>query len=242
MKKLRLDKFIADTLNLSRKQARIAIYKGLVKVDGKVVINADTLLTGKELVLFEESLIQAFPKYEYYILHKPKGYICAESDKKHKTVMDILPDRFKKAGIMPVGRLDIDTTGLLFFTNYGRLAHRLLSPKREIEKTYIARLDREITEADILYFSRGMDLGDFITKPAILRKSKSSPYHAEVILSEGKFHQVKRMFSKIGAEVLELHRIKFSILDLDIPLGEYRSLSKEESNTLLLLCNLDEES
>lgn len=242
MKKQRLDKFIADTLNLSRKQARIAIYKGQVKVDSKVVINIDTLLMGKENIFFEDKLLQALPKFEYYILHKPKGYICAESDKRHKTVMDILPDRFKKAEIMPVGRLDIDTTGLLFFTNNGILAHRLLSPKWDVLKKYLALLNREINANDKQQFQNGLDLGNFISKPAVLQNSDLSPYHAVVLLSEGKFHQVKRMFAKVGAEVLELHRSAFSVLELDIALGEYRPLRKEEISALHSICHLEEES
>lgn len=238
MKKIRIDKYVADSLGLSRKQARKIIYQSQISINGNVVKDIDFQVGGTDKVEHNGNKIEDATQYSFYILNKPKGYITADFDTRHKTVMDLLPASFQKAKIMPVGRLDLDTTGLLLLTNHGTLAHRLLSPKRFIIKTYVAKLDRAIVDSDIQRFAEGLDLNDFVSKPAKLYTSSISNMHAVVELSEGKFHQVKRMFSAVGIQVQELHRSHFATLSLDIEVGQYRKLSDDEVKELFALCQL----
>lgn len=241
MKKQRLDKYIADGLAITRKEARGLIYQGHVTINGIGATMIDYPVSSTDTIACKGETIACINGYRYYILNKPKGYITADRDTCHKTVMDLLPPQFRKAGIMPVGRLDMDTTGLLLFTNHGALTYRLLSPKREIKKIYAAKLDRPITPEDVRQFAVGLDLGDFVTKPARLYASDISPNHACVELTEGKYHQVKRMFEAAGALVLELHRQCFGPLSIDMEIGTYRELRDDEVRSLFASCNLTEE-
>lgn len=236
----RLDKYISDSLNITRKQARLLIYKGNISVNGKIIINSDFKINlENDEVLYNAEPVTSKPKYQYYLLNKPKGVITASKDKIHSTVIDLLPEHFVKDNIMPVGRLDKDTTGLLLFTNDGELAHRLISPKRLIYKTYVAKIDKLINADDIFAFNSGIELSDFKALPAELEKSELGEYYAQVKICEGKFHQVKRMFAAIGANVEELDRITFGPLKKDLPLGEIRSLNQNEVKELYSMCNLE---
>lgn len=241
MKKIRLDKLIADKLGISRKQSRVLIYTSQVLVNGKIEIHIDAQVSQQDNVVCQGNTIEFSEGFVYYILHKPEGYITADKDKFHKTVMELLPVYFSKEKIMPVGRLDIDTTGLLLFTNHGALAYRLLSPKRKICKTYIAKIDRKITQEDIDAFAKGLDLGDFTSQPAELAMLDVSQNLVSVTLHEGKFHQVKRMFEAVSASVLTLHRQSFGPLQLDIPVGAYKQCSQEEVQSLFTACAMKEE-
>lgn len=170
--------------------------------------------------------------YQYVMLHKPAGVLTAASDRHASTVMDLLPESLLRRKVLPVGRLDKDTTGLLLLTNDGELAHRLLSPKRHVWKRYLAVVSGRLISEDVAAFENGIALSDFTSKPAGLRilSAEAEESRALVELREGKFHQVKRMFLSRGHEVLTLHRVAFGALTLpeDLSAGEWRELTGEE--------------
>ena len=230
--KMRLDRWLATLSVGSRSEVKQWIRGGQAAVNGRVIrdpalsfeTETDSLaLNGKTL---DGRVVR------HVMLYKPAGLLTAARDVKQPTVMDLLPPVYRGIGCMPVGRLDKDTTGLLLLTCDGELNHRLLSPGRHVEKRYRALTDGELTEKDIEAFAAGMDLGDFTAQPARLTILK--PALAEVVISEGKFHQVKRMFEAVGREVLQLHRCASGPLELDPALreGQWRELTAEELKAL----------
>lgn len=235
MKEMRLDKFLADMGQGTRKEVKKLIQKGLVSINGVTVKKPENKLTaGKDEVVCRGQRL-VYEEYAYYMLHKSAGVICATEDDREKTVLDLLPKAIRK-GLFPVGRLDKDTEGLLILTNDGDLAHRLLSPKKHVDKVYFVRVDGRVTEEDIDAFLRGVDIGDErLTLPAKLRILQAgSTSEVEVTLREGRYHQIKRMFEKVGKPVLYLKRTAMGGVELDggLPAGEYRRLTKEELNRL----------
>lgn len=224
---IRLDKLLANASVGSRKEVGLLIREGRVEVDGVVVEKPGKRVEEGARLLVDGKALEA-KKYVYYLLHKPEGVISATRDQ-NKTVLDVIrPEDFRK-GLFPVGRLDKDTTGLLLLTNNGDLAHRLLSPKRGIEKTYLARVDKELREEDVQAFKKGFLLlpENIITRPAKLIILGDTL--GQVTITEGKYHQVKRMFAKVGKEVLQLKRIAMGSLQLgNLEKGSYRPLSEEE--------------
>ena len=226
--KMRLDRWLATVSDGSRSEVKQWIRGGQAAVNGRVILDpalsfdteADSLaLDGRPL---DGRVIR------HVMLYKPAGLLTAARDAKQPTVMDLLPPVYRSIGCMPVGRLDKDTTGLLLLTCDGELNHRLLSPGRHVEKRYRALVDGELTEADAEAFAAGMDLGDFTAQPA--RLTILGPCLGEVVIAEGKFHQVKRMFEAVGREVLQLHRRAFGPLELDPELreGQWRELTAGE--------------
>ena len=193
------------------------------KPEQKVDPETDTVCLDGEALLYVA--------YEYYLFHKPAGCVSATEDKIHKTVMDYLTDTLRD-DLFPVGRLDIETEGLLLITNDGTLAHELLSPAHHVKKTYYARVAGRVTEEDARLFQQGVDIGEEkLTKPAelvILTSGEES--EIELTITEGKFHQVKRMFQAVGKEVVYLKRLSMGPLTLPETLlpGEYRALTQEE--------------
>ena len=173
------------------------------------------------------------------MMNKPQGVISATEDPKHKTVLDLLDDYARAKEVFPVGRLDIDTHGLLLLTNDGQLAHALLSPKRHVDKTYLAQVNGIMTDADVETFAKGIPLKDFTCQPAKLElvsvDTEKDQSLVRVTIAEGKFHQVKRMVAYCGKEVVDLQRLTMGTLTLDEALkrGEWRRLSKEELEGLL---------
>lgn len=236
---MRLDKYLADMNAGTRKELKTAIRKGLVTVDGQVVRDAGFHVTGNETISFDGEVI-GYQAFEYYMLNKPAGVISATEDKRHKTVLDLLGER-RRRDLFPVGRLDIDTTGLLLITNDGALAHRLLSPKHHVDKVYRATVTGTVSESDIRAFAEGLRIDDGLTAmPAELRllearqNSAEAVSFVEVTIREGKFHQVKRMFEAVGKKVLTLQRISMGplVLDKDLPEGKARPLTEGEIETL----------
>ncbi|WP_440896144.1 pseudouridine synthase [Amphibacillus sp. Q70] len=229
---MRLDKLLSNSGYGSRKEV-----KQLLKL-GQVTVNDQVIRIGKEHVNPEGDAIFVngdqviYEEFVYYLLHKPAGVISATEDFKEKTVLDLLRSSDQLKAPFPVGRLDKDTEGLLLLTNDGKLAHHLLSPKNDIGKTYFAKIDQEVTEEDQLAFKQGLILDDgYQTKPAdlvILETGSNS--EIELTITEGKFHQVKRMFESIGKRVLYLKRIAIAgwKLDEELKKGEYRRLSEAE--------------
>ena len=213
----------------SRKEVKNDIRKGKVTVNGTIQKSPQYPIDPDvDQIKINGETIKYKP-FIYLMLNKPKGYITATEDDKQKTVLDLIKEEDKFLDPFPVGRLDKNTEGLLVITNDGKLAHRLLSPHKAVWKTYIAQLRKEITEDDILAFQRGLELDDgYQTKPAQLRSIGNKT--VEVKITEGKYHQVKRMFEARENKVIYLKRISMGNLHLDekLKLGEYRELTKEE--------------
>lgn len=227
---MRLDKFLADMGAGTRSELKKMIRAKRVTVDGEVIRDpgfsvdetSEVLLDGKPVV---------YEGFVCYMLNKPAGVISATKDPSQQTVLDLIREQHR-TDLFPVGRLDKDTEGLLLITNDGKLAHRLLSPKKHVEKTYFARVEGVVTEADVKVFEEGMEIGeDFTALPAEL-KILSSGAQSEVLVTicEGKYHQIKRMFHAVGKEVVYLKRLLMGDLSLDPALlpGEYRRLTEEE--------------
>lgn len=234
---MRLDKYAAFAA-ASRKEIKKLILKGRVTVNGTVVRDCGFSVDERDIVALDGNRIY-FKEFIYLMMNKPAGVISATFDPVHKTVIDLLPEEFRRFEPFPVGRLDIDTQGLLLLTNDGKLAHNLLSPVKKVPKVYEATVDGKITEKHIDIFKNGIVLDDgYKTKPAALSVLKEdSNTVARVMITEGKNHQVKRMFADINMHVLYLKRIRFANLSLDISLksGNFRELNDEE---LSILTNL----
>lgn len=225
---MRLDKFLCEMNLGSRSQVKGFIRQGFVKVNGVTVNNPDRKIEEhSDQILFQGDILQ-YRKYVYYMLNKPKGVVSATEDNTAPTVVSLLGSD-SRDGIFPVGRLDKDTTGLLVLTDDGEFAHRLLSPKRHVDKTYKVTMEYTLTEEEISRLEQGVDIGE--EKPTL-------PAHVEILddvnilltIREGKFHQIKRMLSAVGNGVLELERVAFGGLALDKALmpGQYRELTVQE--------------
>lgn len=233
--KLRLDKYLADMGLGTRSEVKKAITKGLVEVNGDVVKKPEYKVDTETDEIRHLGKPVGYTEYEYYMLNKPAGVISATEDRRERTVLDLIGSR-RRDDLFPVGRLDKDTEGLLLITNDGALAHRLLSPKKHVDKVYYARIQGRVTEADAEAFARGLDIGDEKqTLPAeldILDAKEIS--EIRVTIREGRFHQVKRMFQAVGKEVIYLKRLQMGGLKLDENLrtGAYRELTKEEIDKL----------
>ena len=225
---MRLDKFLCDTAGLTRTEAKNAVKKGQIAVNGQVQKTADfKVKETTDTVTFQGKPL-SYAAFHYYMLHKPAGVITATEDKKESTVMDILREE-KVKNLFPVGRLDKDTEGLLLITDDGELAHNLLSPKKHVDKEYLVKVRDSISEEDCRKLSEGVDIGD--EKPTAPAKVERVA-EKEILLTirEGRFHQVKRMLQAVGNEVLYLKRLSMGSLRLpeDLEKGAYRPLSEEE--------------
>lgn len=233
---MRLDKFLTEMQIGTRSEVKKYIKNGLVAVDGNSNVKPEQKIEPNEQkVTFRGKEINYQP-YEYYMLNKPSDCVTARNDNLHKTVMDFIDGSRKD--LSPVGRLDLDTTGLLLITNDGMLSHMLLSPTKHAIKRYEARVDGFVTEEDKTAFRNGLNIGDDTpTKPAelvILEAAETSL--VQVTVTEGRFHQIKRMFAAVKKPVLTLKRLQMGTLLLDETLaeGEYRKLTDEEIKDLKL--------
>ena len=229
---MRLDKFICHNLNLTRTQAKSIIKKGEITVDGAVITNPSTHISPAAEVIYQEEAIHNIGN-EYFMLHKPKGFVSTNKEGLHPMIFDLL-DLMKPEDYHAAGRLDLDTTGLVLVTNDGQWSHRVTSPSRACGKVYLVELAKDISDEDIKQIEEGILLkGERkITKPAKVEKV----YENEVRLTifEGKYHQVKRMFSALDNNVEGLHREKIGeiTLDPDLGEGEYRPLTQEEIDSI----------
>ncbi len=237
---MRLDKFLSQTGKFTRAGAKKVIkskrvrLNGEVVKDGKIKINEDS-----DKIFLDGELLALNNKEVYYMLNKPVGVVSATKDDKDKTVIDLIDSPGRKEDLFPVGRLDKETTGLLIITNDGKFAHNIISPKKHIPKTYEAVVTGKISEKEVKIFSQGMELanGDKL-QPAhldvISYSKKDDTSKVRVIIHEGKYHQVRRMFGAVSQRVLELDRVKIGLLELDDTLerGEYRELTEKELNLI----------
>ena len=230
---MRLDKFVSRFAD-SRSEAKKLIKSGRVTVDGTAAKDAGLIIDEDNAAVELDGQRLEYKEFIYIMMNKPAGVICATEDTRHKTVIDLLPDEYKRFRPFPVGRLDIDTEGLLLLTNDGQAAYKLLSPKYKVPKQYIAVLDGDINESHIARFREGIVLSDgYKTKPAVLSRLEGD-CEVSVTIAEGRFHQIKRMFADIDRDVLYLKRVEFASLPLDPALekGQSRELSRQERNIL----------
>lgn len=225
----RLDKAVANRFSVSRKEVKEKIRRGEVTVDGVVVTNPEHRVFENSEISFG-GLTKEKTEFVYIMMNKPAGILTATTDKTRKTVVDLVPTEISRKGIFPVGRLDKDTTGLLIITNNGEWAHRIVSPKHHVQKEYIVTLDGAVTDEAIEGFKKGVTLADGeVCKPAVLERLDDKNT-ARVILREGKYHQIKRMFGVFGLGVNALTRASIGGLKLDenLGLGECREMTKKE--------------
>ena len=232
MKTLRLDKFLCDVLGCTRSEAR-----KMIRLAGDEIIKKpEYKVNPEEDEITADGQRLNFRKYEYLMMNKPKGVVTATKDGRDKTVMDLLTGRHRK-GLFPAGRLDKDTEGLLLITNDGELAHRMLSPRKHVDKEYYVRIDGNVTPEMHRKLEEGVFIEqDILSKPAKLKIINNQETESEVCITihEGRFHQVKKMFGAVGRNVLYLERISFGplVLDQNLPRGSARTLTPEERKLL----------
>ncbi|MBG9787347.1 MULTISPECIES: pseudouridine synthase [Brevibacillus] len=235
MKRERLDKILANTGKGTRKEVKQLIKQRIVTVDGIVATDPGMHVIPEQQHIEIDGVPLLFKRWVFVMLNKPAGVISATEDALHETVVDLLPDEWRHK-VHPVGRLDIDTEGLLLLTNDGQLSHSLLSPKKKVDKEYFARIEGRVTDEHIAAFKQGVTLDDgYETMPAtleILQSGDISEIH--VTIMEGKYHQVKRMFAAFDLKVIYLKRVRMGplLLDESLELGEFRELTEEELNSL----------
>ena len=235
----RLDKVLAGTGRWSRREVKLLVRQGLVRLNGAAAISAEEKCDPETAVITVNGETVVLRRFTYVLLHKPGGVLTATEDRRQETVMELLPQELRRVGLAPVGRLDKDTEGLLLLTNDGELTHRLLSPKYHVDKRYFARVDGHLTAAHAETFAKGMTLGDGL---------KCLPARLEILpdngcivtVREGKFHQVKRMLASCGAPVVYLKRLSMGPLVLgdELGRGEHRMLRDEEVAALYRACGM----
>lgn len=233
---MRLDKLIADMQSVTRSEAKEHIKRGNITVNGEVIKKPEYKVNEFEDEICFMGNALCFQQFAYYMLNKPVGVVTAAKDNHDRTVMDLMRDAAGKK-LFPAGRLDKDTEGLLLITNDGALSHRLLSPKRHVEKTYYVECNGKLIPDDILRLEQGVDIGDDkLTLPAKVNHVQrlDGTYSLELSITEGRFHQVKRMMHAVGGNVTYLKRISFGglVLDETLGAGAWRALRQEEIEQL----------
>ena len=224
----RLDKVIASQTSYSRKDVKELIRKKRIKVNDEIVLKSDIKIDPNNDIISVDNKVLIIKKYVYLMLNKPKGYVSATEDKNDKTVLDLVPEEYRHRDLFPAGRLDKDTTGLMIITDDGTFAHNILSPGKHISKTYNVTIDIPMTEEMVQGFKDGVQLIDGECKTASLEIT--GQYTGIVILTEGRYHQIKRMFGCYKAKVIELERIAMGnfYLPEDLAQGECREFTEEE--------------
>lgn len=227
---MRLDKFVAQALGVTRSEARTLITKGKIMVDGVVVKKADAAISEASCVAQGDRLLSR-EEFVYIMLNKPEGVVSASEDKRDVTVVDLVKDDFPRRELFPAGRLDKTSTGFVLLTDDGTFAHDILAPRRHVPKTYQVLLDTPVTEKMVEAFSAGVTLADGSKmQPAELFPDEKDPLRATVVLHQGVYHQIKRMFGVLGAGVNGLHRTAIGGLAMDPALlpGQWKKLTPEE--------------
>lgn len=230
---LRIDKILSSQELASRKEIKALIKQGRIKADGKVVLRPEEKFDPEvcKITLDDEPIL--YKRFTYIMLNKPKGVVSASRDSRERTVLDLLPTELRRRDLFPVGRLDRNTEGLLIITDDGEFSHKLLAPKSHVNKLYEAVVDRKLTESDVESFRAGISEGGDDFLPADMKLVGENT--ALVEICEGKFHQIKRMFHAVGAEVVELKRLRIGglLLDKELSIGESRELNAEEVESAL---------
>ncbi len=225
---MRLDKYLSHMGFGTRNDVKKVIKNGWVTINGDTIKKADYNVKENDVVYVDDELVN-YVEYEYYLLNKPAGYVSATEDRLYPTVMELIQSQ--RHDLYPVGRLDIDTEGLLLISNDGTLTHNLLSPKKHVDKKYYIEFEGSLPENAVHLFSKPMQLEDFIASPSQLEIIDQNK--AYLTIHEGKFHQVKRMFEHVGCTVTYLKRVQFDFLTLgNLEVGEFRALTSEEIEKL----------
>ncbi len=229
---MRLDKFFTSVGLLSRKECTVAAKKGRITVNGIIEKDASRHINEDSDTVTLDGMAVCYRKYTYIMLNKPSGYVSATEAPDDVTVLALLPPELQKIGLFPCGRLDKNTLGLMILTNNGPLAHRLLAPKTHCEKVYYFESRFPLSEEDRVTLENGVDLGDFTTAPCKVKLR--SDQSGEITLTEGKYHQIKRMLEAVHNKVTLLERIRFADIALDPTLerGQWRYLSEEEQKSI----------
>lgn len=234
---MRLDKFLVETGIGSRSEVKRYIKAKQIRVNNVVTTKPEQHIDPNiDVVCYRDEKI-TYAEYDYVMLHKPKGVVSATEDPVDQTVLDLLPNQYHR--VFPVGRLDKDTTGLLLLTNHGQLAHLLLSPKHHVHKVYEVTLEKPIDQTIVPLFKEGITLEDgYVCLPSDIVILSETCVH--LMIYEGKFHQVKRMFKSVGNRVVALKRLQMGTLSLDdtLNVGEYRLLTEDEIKSLEQLTGL----
>lgn len=228
----RLDKVIASQTEYSRKDVKKLVQSKRILVNGEVIKSSDIKIDKEKDVILIDGKNIDIQEHVYLVLNKPEGYISATEDRTQKTVLDLIDEKYLCRDMFPAGRLDKDTTGMMIITDDGVFAHNILSPKKHIKKIYEVTIDIPVTDDMKKGFEEGIKLIDGVCKSSLLEKI--GEYEARVTLTEGRYHQIKRMFGMYGAKVVKLHRICMGSLYLpeDLAKGESRELTKEELDLL----------
>lgn len=232
---MRLDKYISDAMGISRQDAKKLLSKGAVAIDGKVVKKGDAKVSDANRVLVNGKLLE-YKQFVYIMLNKPKGVVSATDDKNDTTVVDLVKVDYQKRNLFPAGRLDKTSTGFVLLTDDGDFAHDILAPKKHVSKEYIVTLDGEINEEIIESFNSGVTLADGTLLKSAVLEATSDPMVVKVVLKQGVYHQIKRMFGVFDIGVNELHRTHIGDVELDSTLapGQYRELTAEELEKIVL--------
>ena len=230
---MRLDKYLAERTGMTRSESRKAITKGRVMVAGKICRKADTQLdeTAAQIALDGAPLAGEYKKYVYIMLNKPEGVVSASRDKRDTTVVDLVAADYPRRELFPAGRLDKTSTGFVLLTDDGGFAHDILAPKRHVSKTYTVEIDTPLTDEMVEGFAAGVTLADGTAlSPAVVEPVSADKCTVRVLLKQGVYHQIKRMFGVYGAGVNKLHRDAIGGLALDPALapGQWRELSDVE--------------
>lgn len=234
---IRLDKLLCECKIGTRSQVKELLKKGQVSVNGEVMRRPETKVEETTALLCVQGREYRYRKFVYYMLHKPAGVVSATTDRREKTVLDLMQE-IPVRDLFPVGRLDKDTEGLLLITNDGRLAHNLLAPGKYVEKTYLVESTTPLSKNARKMLENGVDIGEnILTRPAVLVQKGETTWL--LTITEGRYHQVKRMFEAAGSKVVHLKRLRMGTLELDEKLrpGEYRELTETEREALVKLQN-----
>jgi 16S rRNA pseudouridine516 synthase len=228
---MRLDKFLSNAGVGTRSEVKLLIKKGWVTVNDALVKSSDFSVKENNDIVKVEDQVVTYKAFVYLVLNKPEGYLSATTDPKEKTVMDLIDDH-RHRDLHIVGRLDKYTTGIILITDDGTFTHQLTAPKYHVEKQYEVIVDRVLNESLVEAFKKGIKIDDYVTLPAQL--TLHGDFTASLIIHEGKFHQVKRMFEAFGCKVTSLHRSRFGSLTLDnLEPGSYRELTISEYENLI---------
>lgn len=230
---MRLDKYISESTPYSRRDIKKLVKYGYIEVNGIPAERPEMQVTENDDIVIDGEKIN-YAKYVYLVLNKPQGYISATEDKRYPVVTELVPEQYSHYNVFPVGRLDIDTEGLLILTNDGAFDHALTSPKKNVYKRYFARLDKPAEPEDTAAFAAGMEFKEFTAKPARLEICEN-PCEVYVEIAEGKFHQVKRMFERVGKTVVFLKRTAIGGLTLPegLATGEIAEFDENELKALI---------
>lgn len=232
---MRLDRFLANSGVGTRKEVKEILKKRKIKVNDSIITDGSIHIDeNKDAVKYEEKEISYKP-FIYIMMNKPDGVISATEDDEHRTVIDLLENKYRTYSVFPIGRLDIDTEGLLILTNDGILTHKLLAPNKHVDKKYYVELKNPMLKSDIEKLENGIELENgFVTKNAKVAVIENTENKVYITITEGKYHQVKRMFKAVNNKVLYLKRVQMGNLKLDdkLKVGEYRELTEKEINIL----------